>query len=60
MFYNLRILKQKIVLIRKKRECYNCGKTHEKSKMLFNTIVLDGEILNTYKCLKCNFKTPTP
>ena len=51
---NLKVLREKKVSINKNQECWRCRRTNEKGvKMIFNTIVFDKLILNTYRCISC-------
>ena len=51
---NVKILKEKKVLTNKPQECWKCrNKKDKKTEMIFNTIIIDKEICNTYQCIRC-------
>ncbi len=52
---DVKILKEKKVVINKPQECWKCRNVKDKkTEMIFNTIIdFDGTICNTYACINC-------
>jgi|TARA_R110000787_G_C13127490_1_gene415669 hypothetical protein len=51
---NIKVLREKEVKTIKCHECWKCRKIKKKgTNMVFNTIIFDERITNTYQCLVC-------